>query len=56
MDLQINDCFTVPGTDGNDDTPDRAGTVTAYDTTNSGFENPSVFGRIKLKPADELFI
>ena len=49
MDLQINDCYTVPGSGGEPATPSRAGTVTAYDTTNEGFQNPSVFGKIKLK-------
>ena len=49
MDLQINDCYTVPGNGGDPATPSRAGTVTAYDTSNDGFQNPSVFGKIKLK-------
>lgn len=59
MDLQINDCFTVPGTEASTDadgnevaataaTPDRAATLTAYDTTNNAYQYPNVFGRIKL--------
>ena len=59
MDLQINDCFTVEseGTDedGNPTTvysPDRAGTLTAYDTTNNAYADPSCFGRVKLYDKD----
>jgi len=57
MDIQINDCFTVqtPVTDDNGaetgeytSTPDRAGTLTAFDTTNEAYQNPSKFGRVKL--------
>lgn len=51
MDLQINDCFTTEIT-AEDGTvsygPDRASTLTAYDTTNNGYQDPSCFGRIKL--------
>ena len=51
MDLQVNDCFTVETTDEAGATVtsgDRACTLTAYDTTNLAYENPSCFGRIKL--------
>ena len=51
MDLQVNDCFTLESTDeagATVITGDRACTLTAYDTTNLGYENPSCFGRIKL--------
>ncbi len=51
MDLQINDCFTTE-TVAEDGTTtygaDRACTLTAYDTTNNGYQDPSCFGRIKL--------
>ena len=55
MDLQINDCFTV-ATETTDDeenpitvySPDRAGTLTAYDTSNNAYADPSCFGRVKL--------
>ena len=61
MDLQINDCYTQytykTDADGNateeiDDTVEpvaaRAATLTAYDTTNNDYQNPSCFGRVKL--------
>lgn len=60
MDLQVNDCYTAEATegeaqdkDGNDiaagtPIPARAGTITAYDTTNNAYADPSCFGRIKL--------
>ena len=53
MDLQINDCFTVEGTvneetgEKDEDTADRAATLTAYDTTNNAYQDPSCFGRVK---------
>ena len=61
MDLQINDCFTVEGTvneetgEKDEDTADRAATLTAYDTTNNAYQDPSCFGRVKLinKDAEE---
>ncbi len=47
MDLQVNDCFTSADTEG---VPmaERAATLTAYDTTNNAYQDPSCFGRIKL--------
>ena len=61
MDLQINDCYTEytykTDDEGNateeiDDTVDptaaRASTLTAYDTTNNDYQDPSCFGRVKL--------
>jgi len=55
MDLQVNDCETieVEGTDdeGNPTTTKssaRACTITAYDTANEDYQNPSYFGRVKL--------
>ncbi len=63
MDLQINDCFTVPGEPTTDEetgeevpgvaTADRAGTLTAYDTENRAYENPSCFGRVELVGDDD---
>ena len=53
MDLQINDCYTntVEATEeGAEPTVEaaRAATLTAYDTTNNAYQDPSVFGRVKL--------
>lgn len=50
MDLQINDCFTT-----DEGVADRAATLTAYDTTNNAYQDPSCFGRVKLinKDAEE---
>ena len=62
MDVQINDCYTDAGTpaEDNPDTPEdesavaptpisaRAATLTAYDTTNTAYENPAVLERLKL--------
>lgn len=58
MELQINDCYTsdvdssgnaFTDADGNPvNGALRAGTITAYDTTNSAYENPERFERLKL--------
>ena len=50
MDFQINDCFTT-----DEGVADRAATLTAYDTTNNAYQDPSCFGRVKLinKDAEE---
>lgn len=60
MDLQVNDCFTVPGTpadpdagtEATEDSADRAATLTAYDTTNNAYQDPSCFGRVELVKKD----
>ena len=55
MDLQVNDCETITTTstdeEGNEvevTTTARACTITAYDTTNNAYADPSCFGRVKL--------
>ena len=58
MELQINDCYTsdvdnsgnaFTDADGNPvNGALRAGTITAYDTTNTAYENPERFERLKL--------
>jgi len=55
MDLQVNDCETITTTstdeEGNEvevTTTARACTITAYDTTNNAYQDPSCFGRVKL--------
>ncbi|MBE5937885.1 MAG: hypothetical protein E7265_07630 [Lachnospiraceae bacterium] len=57
MDLQVNDCSSkvVAATEETPEstTPVRNCTITAYDTTNSSWENPTVFGRIELVNPDE---
>lgn len=55
MDLQVNDCSSIDVTstdeEGNEVTTKssaRACTITAYDTANEDWQNPSYFGRVKL--------
>lgn len=62
MDLQVNDCYMkYQYEDGQDEFGDpiqvpvegsgvvtRGGTITAFDTTNNGYQDPSCFGRVKL--------
>ena len=63
MDLQINDCYTetvmqdVTDDAGNTQQQEvqranRACTITAYDTENRNFEDPTAFGRVKLVNKD----
>lgn len=54
MELQINDCYTVPAAEeGGQPTSSRATTNTAYNQENTAYENPSQFGRITLYKAAE---
>lgn len=59
MDLQVNDCETID-VESTDEagaaitvtSSARACTITAYDTANEDWENPSYFGRVKLIDPD----
>lgn len=55
IDLQINDCYNDVEKDDDGNPVEggktviaRAGTVTAFDTTNNCYQDPSCFGRVKL--------
>ena len=56
MDLQVNDCSSIDVVSTDETTGEevttkssaRACTITAYDTANEDWQNPSYFGRVKL--------